>query len=55
VFVREILPTIQSLPLSDLVRATGLTHGYLSTVRRGEKVPHPRHWPALRLAGEVSS
>jgi CRISPR-associated endonuclease Cas1 len=49
VFAREILPTIQALPLSDLVRATGLTHGYLSKVRRGEKVPHPRHWPALEL------
>jgi hypothetical protein len=50
VFAREILPAIQSLPLSDLVRATGLTHGYLSKVRRGEKVPHPRHWPALLAA-----
>jgi hypothetical protein len=45
--LREILPAIQALPLSDLVRATGLTHSYLSKVRRGEKVPHPRHWPAL--------
>jgi CRISPR-associated endonuclease Cas1 len=52
VFAREILPAIQALPLSDLVRATGLTHGYLSKVRRGEKVPHPRHWPALRGASE---
>jgi hypothetical protein len=42
VFAREILPVIQALPLSDLVRATGLTHGYLSKVRRGEKEPHPR-------------
>jgi hypothetical protein len=48
VFAREIVPAIQALPLSDLVRATGLTHGYLSKVRRGEKVPHPRHWPASR-------
>jgi hypothetical protein len=43
---------IQALPLSDLVRATGLTPGYLSKVRRGEKVPHSRHWLALeRLSG----
>jgi CRISPR-associated endonuclease Cas1 len=48
VFARQILPAIQALPLSDLVRATGLTHGYLSKVRRGERVPHPRHWPALQ-------
>ena len=42
---------IRDLPLADLVRATGLTHGYLSQVRRGLKTPHPRHWPALRYAG----
>jgi hypothetical protein len=52
-FARDILPVIRSLPLSDLVRATGLTHGYLSKVRRGEKVPHPRHWIAFRNAGAV--
>jgi hypothetical protein len=51
-FTREILPLIQELPLSDLVRATGLTHGYLSQVRRGTKVPHPRHWSRLRTAGQ---
>jgi hypothetical protein len=50
-FAREILPAIQSLPLSELVRATGLTHRYLSKIRRGDKAPHPRHWPALRKAG----
>jgi CRISPR-associated endonuclease Cas1 len=44
VFEREILPLIQALPLSDLVRATGLSHGYLAQIRGGEKVPHPKHW-----------
>jgi hypothetical protein len=48
VFEREILPTIQSVALSDLVRATGLTAGYLSRIRRGDRVPHPRHWPGFR-------
>jgi CRISPR-associated endonuclease Cas1 len=48
VFEREILPALQRVPLSDLVRATGLTAGYLSQIRRGEKTPHPRHWAALR-------
>jgi hypothetical protein len=51
-FAREILPGLQRVPLSDLVRATGLTQGYLSQIRRGEKVPHPRHWPALALFGQ---
>ena len=49
-FEQEILPLIRELPLSNLVRATGLTHGYLSQVRRGLRTPHPRHWPALRHA-----
>jgi hypothetical protein len=49
-FDQQILPLIRELPLADLVRATGLTHGYLSQVRRGLKTPHPRHWPALRRA-----
>jgi hypothetical protein len=49
-FELEILPLIRDLPLADLIRATGLTHGYLSHVRQGEKVPHPRHWSALRTA-----
>jgi hypothetical protein len=53
IFEREILPRIRSVPLSDLVRATGLTHAYLSQVRRGVKTPHPRHWPALMHATRV--
>jgi CRISPR-associated endonuclease Cas1 len=53
VFEREILPAIRNVALSELVRATGLTHGYLSQIRRGEKTPHPRHWPTLRLAADA--
>jgi CRISPR-associated endonuclease Cas1 len=49
-FREEILPALQRVPLSVLVRATGLTRGYLSQVRRGRKVPHQRHWSALRSA-----
>jgi len=46
-FAREILPLIQSVPLSGLQRATGLSLRYVSQIRRGEKTPHPRHWDAL--------
>jgi hypothetical protein len=53
VFEREILPLIRQLPLSVLVRATGLTHGYLSQVRRGVKTPHARHWKNLASAGAL--
>jgi hypothetical protein len=50
-FELEILPLIRELSLSDLARATDLTHGYLSQVRRDDKVPHPRHRTALRQTG----
>jgi CRISPR-associated endonuclease Cas1 len=49
-FEREILPVIRTVPLSRLVRATGLSLRYCSLIRRGEKVPHPRHWEAFREA-----
>jgi CRISPR-associated endonuclease Cas1 len=35
-----------------IARVTGLSTSYSSQVRKGECVPHPRHWPALaELAG----
>jgi hypothetical protein len=47
-FRREILPPIQEVPLRRLVDATGLSLRYCSLVRRGEMVPHARHWGTLR-------
>jgi hypothetical protein len=49
-FEREILPQIQDVPLSRLVKATGLSLRYVSQIRRGEKAPHPRHWQAFQRA-----
>jgi hypothetical protein len=46
-FQREILPLIQNVPLSRLVKSTGLSLRYVSQIRRGEKVPHHRHWQAF--------
>jgi CRISPR-associated endonuclease Cas1 len=46
-FEREILPLIRGVPLSRLQKATGLSLRYVSLIRRGERVPHPRHWQAL--------
>jgi CRISPR-associated endonuclease Cas1 len=51
VFRSEILPGLQGLPLSTLVAATGLSQQYCSLIRRGLKVPHPRHWESLRTLG----
>ncbi|MFL5961683.1 MAG: CRISPR-associated endonuclease Cas1 [Gaiellaceae bacterium] len=55
VFSDQILPLIEAVPLSRLVRATGLSLRYCSQVRRGEKTPHPRHWDALRASATEGS
>jgi CRISPR-associated endonuclease Cas1 len=47
-FSRKILPAIQEVPLRRLAAATGLSLRYVSLIRRGERVPHPRYWHTLR-------
>lgn len=53
VFQRDILPLIQEIPLSRLQQATGLSLRYVSLIRRGERTPHPRHWPKFRSLADV--
>jgi hypothetical protein len=48
VFTHEILPQLQALTLSTLEAATGLSQQYCSLIKRGLKVPHPRHWENLK-------
>jgi hypothetical protein len=48
VFRSEILPGLHRKRISDLVAATGLSPHYCSLIRSGKRVPHPRHWDALR-------
>ena len=38
-----------------LAKATGLSISYCALIRRGERVPHPRHWRALNEAVEGGS
>jgi len=47
VFVREILPELQGIPLRKLAQATGLSIQHCGLIRRGLRVPHPRHWEML--------
>jgi CRISPR-associated endonuclease Cas1 len=51
VFRREVLPLIQGVPILRLMGETGLSEAYCYRIRRGEVVPHPRHWAALRALG----
>ncbi len=47
-FVRTILPSVQRVSIRRMVKATRLSPRYCSLIRRGLRVPHPRHWKALR-------
>ncbi len=49
VFRREILPGLQAVSLGAMAKATGLSEGYCSFIRRGLKIPHRRHWEQLRI------
>ena len=46
-FAQDVLPRLQSVPLREMSQATGLSQAHCSFVRRGLRMPHPRHWPAL--------
>jgi hypothetical protein len=48
IFTREIGPKLAAVSLAAMMRATGLSGPYCSMIRRGARVPHPRHWEALR-------
>lgn len=52
VFRREIAPRLLHLTGRSLAQATGLSLVYCNQVRRGERVPHPRHWRTLRTLAE---
>jgi hypothetical protein len=53
-FRREILPGLQGVLLGAMARATGLSEGYCSFIRRGIKIPHRRHWEmSTRLVERV--
>jgi CRISPR-associated endonuclease Cas1 len=49
-FTTEILPGLRELTIARLAAATGLSGHYCSLIRLGKRVPHPRHWEALRAA-----
>ena len=48
----QILPCLAGVSLPAIERATGLSNGTCSRLRRGLQIPNPRHWAALAsLAG----
>lgn len=51
VFTETILPLLDDATAADMARVTGLSAGYCSMIKRGLKIPHPRHWDALTELG----
>jgi CRISPR-associated endonuclease Cas1 len=55
----KVFPHVQATPTGRLAKATGLTDDYIRKIKRGELVPHRRHWTTLlqspRLAVEEGS
>lgn len=50
-FKREIAPNLDGFSLKELADATGLSAAACSRIRAGTRVPHPRHWNALKRLG----
>jgi len=48
IFEKEIKPKLKTVSLLETMQATGLSRTYCGMIRRGVRVPHPRHWEALR-------
>ena len=49
---REIFPRLAEITVKKIRLATGVSHPYATLIKRGERMPHPRHWLALaELAG----
>jgi hypothetical protein len=48
IFRHDILPGLRTHAIAELTAATGLSDHYCSLIRLGKRVPHARHWEALR-------
>ncbi len=53
IFRDEILPELTNVSLGEMAAATGLSKAQCSAIRRGLKVPHPRHWESLAGLGAL--
>jgi hypothetical protein len=52
-YKQEILPRLASCKTSKIARSLGVSLQYAVWIRRGKRVPHPRHWSALAQLAEV--
>lgn len=50
-YLQKIQPLLMGLSTSAIASTLGVTWAYASNIRKGKRLPHPRHW--LTLAGLV--
>jgi CRISPR-associated endonuclease Cas1 len=49
---REIVPRLSAFTAKAIRLAIDVSHPYATLIKRGERIPHPRHWlPHAKLAG----
>ncbi len=47
VYRREILPRLSVLTVKTIRSVIDVSHPYATLIKRGERIPHPRHWRTL--------
>ena len=48
----KILPHLSKFTVKAIRLALNVSHPYATSIRRGDRLPHPRHWMVLaKLAG----
>ena len=49
---REILPCLSEFTVKKIRVPIDVSHPYATLIKRGDRIPHPRHWDALaKLVG----
>lgn len=48
VFSKDILPLLSNIRAPELRAVTGLCRSYCGRILRGQYIPHPMHWEAIR-------
>jgi len=55
VYVKEVQPLLRNSSLSKIASSISVSLVYASDIRRGRRLPHPRHWQALATLVRVSA
>jgi hypothetical protein len=47
VFRNRVQPLLLRIEVSRIAEAIDVSHPYATSIRRGDRLPHPRHWQSL--------